>query len=195
MDLKTTTFVGRNVGLLQTVADMAPKATRLRVLEVGPGLAVRQLGRLASPGRPFRTMFKGIETLTRRLPLPDRWYENYESGEIIATFGRARIELTVLDINPRSLAVIREQLTPFPVATIVADLAAMDPGEIGLAGKFDVVIALAMLGRIQPAPRPTAAANLIACARPGGLVVENGFDLTAFAAVERTSHPHVYRRP
>ena len=194
MDLKTTTFVGRNIGLLHAVAAMVPPAGRLRILEVGPGLAVRRLGRLSAPGRPFRGMFKGIETLARRLPMPDRWYENYESEEIIAAFGRDRVDLTILDINPRSLAVIKDQLAPFPVTTIVVDLAAMDPTAIGLAGRFDVVIALAMLGRIQPVPRPRAAAALIACATPGGLIVENEFVLGTFGPVERTKHPHIYRR-
>ncbi len=195
MDLKTTTFVGRNVGLLQTAADMVPRAGRVRVLEVGPGLAVRRLGRLAAPGRPFRTIFKWAETLARRLPLPDRWYENYESEEIIAAFGRDRVDLTVVDINPRSLEIIAGQLAPFPVATIEADLGTFDPQAAGLAGQFDVVIALAMLGRIlQTEPRLRAAATLIALARPGGLVVENGHDLRKFGPVEATSHPHIYRR-
>lgn len=195
MDLKTTTFLGRNVELLHAVAEMAPSASRLRILEVGPGLAVRRLGRLSAPGRPLRTLFKGIETLARRLPLPDRWYENYESQEIIEAFGRDRVEMTILDINPRTLAVIKDQLAPFPVTTIVVDLSAMDPEATGLAGRFDIVVALAMLGRIQPVPRPRAAAALIACGKSGGLIVENEFDLRTFGPVARTEHPHIYRRP
>ena len=195
MDLKTTTFVGRNIALLHAAAEMVPPAGRLRILEVGPGLAVRRLGRLSAPGRPFRRTFKGIETLARRLPLPDRWYENYESGEIIEAFGRDRVDLTILDINPRSLAVIKEQLAPFPVTTLVANLAVIDPDAANLAGRFDIVIALATLGRIQPVPRPRAAAALIACAKRGGLIVENEFVLGTFGPVERTKHPHIYRRP
>ncbi|MCW5715100.1 MAG: class I SAM-dependent methyltransferase [Bauldia sp.] len=194
MDLGTTTYAGRHRRLLEGLAALAP-AGPLRVLEVGPGLAVRGLGRLASRGVPGRAVFKGLETLVRRLPLPDGAYENYETEDLLAAFGRGRVDLTLLDINPRSLAVIAANLAPLRVTTVNADLAdAALPRRPELAGRFDVIVALSTIGRIPEERRQAAADNLVRLARPGGLVAE---DTGRFAGgpLQRTSCENVFRRP
>lgn len=194
MELQTTTYAGRHRLLLERLASLAPKG-RLRILEAGPGLAVRGLGRLAARGVPGRPLFKAVETLVRRLPLPDGAYENYETREILDAFGRDRVDLTLLDINPRSLAVISGNLAPFPVTTVTADLA--DPAlalRRELAAGFDVVIALATVGRVPETLRAAAAENLVRLTRPGGLIAEDqGYVAPGNAAIA-TGLEHVLRR-
>lgn len=194
MDLKTTTYAGRHRGLLANLAAIAPDGP-LRILEVGPGLAVRGLGRLAARGVPGRSVFKGIETLVRRLPLPDGAYENYETEDLLAAFGHQRVDLTILDINPRSLAVIAGNLAPLKVATVTADLS--DPAlgrRHDLAGSFDVIIALATIGRIPPERRAAAALNLVLMTRPGGLVAEDTGLVSAIEGMTATGCDQVSRR-
>lgn len=194
MDLATTTYAGRHRRLLGRLASLAP-AGRLRILEVGPGLAVRGLGRLAARSVPGRAVFKGIETLVRRLPLPDGAYENYETEDLLSAFGRDRLDLTLLDINPRSLSVIAANLAPLAVTTVTADLA--DPAltlRREFAHTFDVVVALATIGRIPEGRRPAAAANLARLTRPGGLVAEDTGLTAAAGLVQATDCEHVYRR-
>lgn len=194
MDLGTTTYAGRHRGLLASLAAIAPDGP-LRILEVGPGLAVRGLGRLAARGIPGRSLFKAIETLVRRLPLPDRAYENYETEDLLAAFGRQRIDLTILDINPRSLAVIAGNLAPLRVATVTADLS--DPAlarRSDLVGSFDVIIALATIGRIPLERRAAAALNLVRLTRPGGLVAEDTGRVATIAGMTATGCAQVSRR-
>ncbi|MCC6735303.1 MAG: class I SAM-dependent methyltransferase [Bauldia sp.] len=194
MDLRTTTYAGRHRHLLERLAALAPKGP-LRILECGPGLAVRGLGRLSSRGVPGRPLFKGIETLVRRLPLPDGAYENYETGELLAAFGRDRVDLTLLDINPRSLAVISANLAPYRVRTVIADLAdPATPLRRELEGGFDVVLALATIGRIPEPRRDAAAENLLRLTRPGGLVVEDTGRIARSDAASATEAEFVFRR-
>lgn len=194
MDLATTTYAGRHRDLLERLAALAP-AGRIRVLEAGPGLAVRGLGRLAARGTPGRLLFKSIETLVRRLPLPNAAYENYETEDLLAAFGRDRVNLTLLDINPRSLAVIEANLAPFPVTAVTADLAdAALTRRPELARPFDIVIALATIGRIPVERRAAAADNLVRLARPGGLVVMDTGHVIPGGPIEATDREHIFRR-
>lgn len=194
MDLRTTTYAGRHRSLLDRLAALAPVG-RLRILEVGPGLAVRGLGRLASRGVPGRAVFKGIETLVRRLPLPDGAYENYETEDLLAAFGRDRVDLTLLDINPRSLVVIAANLAPLPVTTVTADLADPElPLRRELASRFDVVVALATVGRLPEGRRTAAADNLVRLTRPGGLVSEDTGRVAVGGVLQATDCEHVFRR-
>jgi len=194
MDLATTTYAGRHRRLLERLATLAPPG-RLRILEVGPGLAVRGLGRLAARGAPGRAVFKGVETLVRRLPLPDGAFENYETEDLLEAFGRDRVDLTLLDINPRALSVVAANLVPFAVTTVRADLADPAlPAHRELARPFDLVVALATLGRIPEGRRAAAALNLVRLTRPGGLVAEDTGLTAAGGLVRATDCEHVFRR-
>lgn len=195
MDLRTTTFPGRNLSLLAEARRLAPRAEPLRILEVGPGLAVRGFGRRTAKGTVFSGLFRRAEMVLRRLPLPDAWFENYETEEIIEAFAPTVIDLTIADINQRTLAIIARNLGGQPISTLVLDLTEEDAARRqGLAGRFDVVIALSTIGRIDRARRNAAAKTLIETAKPGGIIVENGHNLTTVGGVEITGFDSIYRR-
>ncbi len=197
MDLETTTFRGRNLPLLHAARDAlgAQSGQRLRILQVGPGLSVRYLGRWQTPGTPFRPFFKGLETLVRRLPMPDGWYENYESAEILEVFGSDRVDLTVVDINPRVVEIVAANLLPAKVETHAGNFG--DPARgwrRRLGGPFDVAISLTVLHRIaSPEWRRTAVADLVALTRSGGIIAENSQDYSGFPEIVRLA-PALYRR-
>lgn len=195
--MRTTTYRGRHTELLRVAAALIarPKDRRLRVLEVGPGLAVKAFGRRAGYGTPGRALAKAAETLVRRLPLPDSWYENYESEDILEAFGPADTALTILDVNPRTLRVIASNLAGRGIVTVPADLAdAALADHQALKDRFDVVVALATVGRIAPGQQARAVDNLIALTLPGGLVIEDGYDLARRGPVERCADGAIYRK-
>ncbi len=197
MDFETTTFQGRNVRLLAAARDAlgATEGRRLRILQIGPGLSVRYLGRWQAEGSLLRPLFKGTETLVRRLPLPNSWYENYESAEILDTFGRERVDLTILDVNPRVVEIVAANLLPTrvsPFAGNFGDPAVDWPARLG--GDFDVVVALAVLHRIaSPDWRRRAVADIAAMTRPGGVIAENTQDFAGIAGIVRLA-PALYRK-
>lgn len=199
MQLQTTTHRGRSIGTLRAAAELVDVAGRpVRVLQVGPGLAVRYLGRLTGEGVTGRPFFKGLEALIRRLPMPDALYENYESGEIVEVFGPRPVELTVIDINPKSLSVIAGHLTPFgitvtPVVGDITEIGLVD--RLGLAERFDVVVALNMVLRVADKLKDRAAANLVEAAMAGGIVVENSLAQSRLGGVQPTNYRAVYRKP
>ncbi len=196
MELQTTTHRGRNLALLRAAAGLVDIGDRpIRVLQVGPGLAVRYLGRLSGADAPLRPLFKGIETVLRRFPLPDSWFENYESGEILEVFSPRTVELTILDINPRSLALVSNHLSTVDVATLVGDISQEGlASQHGLTDWFDLVVALSTVSRVPEAARNSAAANLIESSAPGGLIVENTIDLQPIGGVEATNYDSIYRK-
>jgi hypothetical protein len=171
VDLKTTTGPQRHPTLLQAVAQQLPPQAQIRVLEVGPGLVLKRLGRWAGPGSPLKPVVKVIETFLRRLPLPLGWYESFETAEIIAALdpsGAGRLSMTVADINPKPLLAVKHQLGPGVDCVnvdIAGDLAGRLPAE-----SFDVVVALTVISRIPLERRPAAVRNLTHLAKPGGLI-------------------------
>lgn len=195
MELQTTTYKGRHVALLERAAALVtrPDGRGLCIMEAGPGLSVKYLGRMARVGSPVRPVAKGIETVVRRLPLPDAWLENYETVEIIAAFG-PRTAVTVVDINPRTVGILGRRFASRGVTGIRADLASAAFLETpGLAAPFDVAIALSTLGRIPPHRQAAAAGNLAAAVAPGGLVLEDMIDMTAHGRLEALG-AGIYRR-
>lgn len=195
MELRTTTYQGRHVALLERAASLVarPPGRGLRIVEAGPGLAVKHLGRMARLGSPLRPVAKGIETLVRRLPLPDSWLENYETAEIIAAFG-SDARVTVVDINPRTVAILGRRFASRGVTGVNADLASPDfLATAGLTLPYDVAIALSTLGRIPPERQAAAARNLAAAVAPGGLVLEDMVDMTLHGPLEPLGGG-IYRR-
>jgi hypothetical protein len=196
MDMKTTTFPDRHTRLLRAAAEEDRRSDRVRVLEVGPGLVLRRPAMKAQLGTPLRRIARYPENLLRRLPFPDSWYESYETWEIVDAFdpqrtGRALV--TVVDINPKPLRIV-QRMHGDSVTCIRADIAG-DLRDIAPSG-FDVVIALAVVGRIPPTLRPRAKKNLVGLTSPGGLIATTAdatFDEDG-VHVERLGFPGLYRR-
>lgn len=198
MSLQTTTHLGRNIPTLRAAASLVEVSGRpVRALQVGPGLAVRYLGRMTGEGASFRMFFKGLEALVRRLSLPNALYENYESAEIVDVFGARPLHLTVIDITPKSLAVVASTIRPLgvEVTPILGDIS--DPELIqrrGLGEAFDIVIALNMVLRLPDHLKQNAAENLVRATAPGGIMVENSLAESRFRGLQSTSYSSIYRR-
>jgi hypothetical protein len=182
MDLKTTTRPNRHTTQFQTARSLLEAARLERpidVLEVGPGLAVKFLGRLTDERNPGWDLVKRIESGIRRIPMPDVCYENYETRELLEALRGFPIRLTILDVNARVLRIVKGMHSDVPIETVVADLGVR--GSAALAdhyGRFDLVVAQAVLGRVRRTVRDIARDNLVSLARPGGLLLVDG-DLAA----------------
>jgi len=187
MDLKTTTRPRRNVSIFGRIVPFLPPrppGQPLRVAEVGPGLAVKYLGRLTASDQPLWDFFRRLESGLRRLPMPDVFFENYETREIIEALAGIPFELTLVDINPKVVRVVRRNLPQHPIRSALANLGEPHPAALApLVGTFDLVVALAVAGRVRGAS-DTAAANIAGLAGPGGIVIGDGdFSGAAWAPV------------
>ena len=191
MDLKTTTRPGRNAGGFRDLRGLLKPTTGapVAVLEAGPGLAVKYLGRMGG-------LLQLVERLARRLPLPDSSYESYETAELLSSLDGLDIRLTLLDINPRPLKVIADRMPGARIRTQVADLGLPSPAVLApLMGTFDLVVAMHLVGRISDAgERRNAQANLRALAKPGGLIFANQADLLAPDCMRVDWLTDVYRK-
>ena len=189
MDLGTTTYAGRHSKLFKDAAELVvgPGGRPLQILEIGPGLSVRWLGRVSGKPAFIRIILKGVETVVRRLPLPDSCFENYESEEILTAFGRQRSELSLMDVNPRPLRVIGQNPKIPVAAKLTADLTALqlEPGHPQFEA-FDVVVALTTLARIPVDKRARAAENIAAMTRRGGWVLADGNAITREPSLQPT---------
>ena len=197
MDLGTTTYSGRHSKLLKDAAElvMKPGERPLRILEIGPGLSVRWLGRVGGKPAFVRAILKGVETAVRRLPLPDSCFENYESDEILTAFGRQRSELSLMDINPRPLRVIGQN-PKIPLASkLTADLTKLqlEPSHPQFEA-FDVVVALTTLARIPVDGRSLAAANVAAMTRGGGWVIADGNAIEREPSLQATDVGNLFQK-
>ena len=109
MDLKTTTRPRRSVAafhVLRSLLRQPPGGHPLEILNVGPGLAVKYLGRLSAEAVPGWDFFRRIEAGVRRVPMPDGFFESYETGELLTALAGLPVRLTVTDINPRVVRVV-----------------------------------------------------------------------------------------
>ncbi len=188
MDLKTTTRPRRRANVfaaLRSFVQAPPSGRPLEVANVGPGLAVKYLGRLAASDVPGWDLFRRFESGVRRVPMPDAFYESYETKELVAALGDLPFRLTLVDINPRVLRVVAHGLGRPDVQTVMADLG--EERAVRLApyrGKFDLVVAFAVVGRVKERIRENARDNVRSLVRPGGLLLSAG-DLanSDFAAI------------
>ncbi|MEJ0013501.1 MAG: class I SAM-dependent methyltransferase [Bauldia sp.] len=175
MDLKTTTSPRRRANIFNTLQRFveAPSSGRpLEVANVGPGLAVKYLGRLSAIDMPGWDFFRRIEAGVRRVPMPDAFYENYETMELVAALRNIPFRLTLIDINPRVVRVAAQGVRGHKVDTVVADLG--EERSVRLApyrGKFDLVVAFAVVGRVRDRLRENARDNVGRLVRPGGLLL------------------------
>jgi len=170
IELKTTTYPRRYAPVLAAAAERAPQAQS--ILEIGPGLALKGFGMRTRREAPLRQLAKAGESLLRRLPFPDSWYESFETSEILDVFDpdhSGRTAITVIDINPKPLRAI-QRIHGAAVKCVKLDFGRRSK-ELARLGPFDVVIALAVIGRIPEETRGTAVDNLISVTKPGGLIV------------------------
>jgi SAM-dependent methyltransferase len=178
IDLKTTTRPRRHAGEFRELRRFlaAPSSGRpLEVANVGPGLAVRYFGRLSAADIPGWDFFRRIESGIRRIPMPDAFYENYETAELIAALGDVPFNLTLVDINPRVVRVVERNTPGRKVDHVLVDLG--EARSVRLApyrGKFDVVVAFAVIGRVKDRLRENARDNVRSLLRPGGILVSGG---------------------
>ena len=184
VDPKTSTWPRRHV---QAFADIRPllappaDGRPLEVADVGPGLAVKHLGRLAARTTLLQDIFRRIETGVRRVPMPDAFYENYETHELVEARVGLPFRLTLIDINPRVVRVVRGSLEGHAVEGVIADLGVENPPALTpLRGTFDLVVAFAVVARIPGPLADTALGNIRSLLKPGGLLVGSG----AFAAAD-----------
>jgi hypothetical protein len=178
MDLKTTTRPRRRADVFATLrrfVQAPPSGRPLEVANVGPGLAVRYLGRLSATDVPGWEVFRRIESGVRRVPMPDAFYENYETAELVAALDGIPFRLTLVDINPRVLRVVSQRMRGAVVDTVAADLG--EERAVRLApyrGKFDLVVAFAVVGRVKEKTRQNARENVQSLVRPGGFLLGSG---------------------
>jgi len=190
LNVKTTTFVNRNLGLFKTVADtvLDPTQASLRILEVGPGMAVRGVGRINHIGK--WKVVKRFETVLRRLPMPTWCYENYETEELLRVFDPFSPHLTVADISRKSLDVIRRNITENLDETVRLDLSDADSDAlVKLKNRFDLVICLATIVRVPKKSQAQAKRNLASFCAPGAIVItEQDMTTEGLEAVDTSNH-------
>lgn len=178
MDLKTTTRPRRHraeFDALRRVVAAPPSGRALEVANVGSGLAVKYFGRLSTEDVFGWDIFRHIDSGVRRIPMPDAFYENYETAEIVAALGDIPFRLTLIDIQPRVARVVARTMRGRSVDYVVADLG--EERSVRLApyrGKFDVVVAFAIAGRVKDKARDNARDNVRSLLRPGGIFVGGG---------------------
>jgi hypothetical protein len=197
LQLKTTTRPNRHVAELRAARSLlsAPADGRpLEIADVGPGLAVKYLGRLADQRVPVWNLVKRIESAIRRIPMPDGCYENYEAHELVRALDGLRFNLTVIDVNPKVVRVIAKEMANRNVSPVVADLGIEDPPSLApLRGKFDLVVAMTVIGRVKSRLEYTANLNIAGLVRLGGVLLASGdFTDTECAPIEGAAR--LYRR-
>jgi SAM-dependent methyltransferase len=107
--------------------------------------------------------------------MPDAWYENYEAHELVQALAGLPLNLTVIDINPKVVRVIAKDMPDRKVTTAVADLGVDRPASLQpLRGKFDLVVALTVIGRMPERLFGNAYANIVSLVKPGGLLLATG---------------------
>jgi len=198
MDLRTTTRPRRHAEQFRRIVGLLPSrpaGVPLKVVNVGPGLAIKYLGRLSATDMPLWDFFRRIETGLRRIPMPDSFYENYEAHELVAALAAVPFELTLLDINPKVLRVAGKSLAAVAPRTVAVDLGQADaPALRPLAGTFDVVVAYAVIARIPQRLADQAAKNIRSLLKPGGILLGGSeVVLPEWESVE--GETGFYRRP
>lgn len=163
----------------------------LNVIEIGPGLAVRYLGRLSGTGWPgglFRRLEVGIRAV---FPMPQWGFEIYETGELLQALGGcSQLKLSVLDFDATILKVAERQHGELLDALIAADLSIFpNPALFSHYGKYDAVFHNAVIKRIpKNRGRTHAVRNLMALAKPGGIITScarDFLDAGCIPAIER----------
>lgn len=167
MKLNTTTHQERNPDVLKAfVASVPPNPT---ILQVGAGVSARGFGRITQKGTWTRPFSKPLETLLRKLPLPDIFFENYESKELLDLLiqRETQFDLIVCDINPRALRIIQQSIgvTPFPVSFKTQDITQWQPEN-----QYDGAVCINVFCRIAAEKRNQSVANIVSSLPVNGVL-------------------------
>ncbi len=121
--------------------------------------------------------------------MPDSCYESYETGELLAALDGLPLRLTILDINPRVLRIVRQIYQDVSIETVLVDLSESNPASLAsLCEKFDLVVANAVVDRVKSRCRDTACSALRRLVRPGGILLGSGdFETNGFAKMSGLS--------
>lgn len=176
MELKSTTHKNRNIPLLGVLADIFPKAQMLDVLEIGPGAAVKFIGRYTGFDAPFRRILKPLETALRRLPLPQSAFENYESVELFNAIANIN-SLTISDMNPRVVKIARAGLPA--TANVIGKQ--VDITTQSFDSVYDVIVCLNVISRTALTDQPQAAKTVFAALAPQGVLAIDPSEENYFA--------------
>jgi hypothetical protein len=199
---KSTTRPERNINKIRLMADAISKRhiTNPAILEIGPGMAIRYLGRLSRIKKPFE-LFRRIEVGLRAvLPLPHQAYEIYETAEILSIFGSlpsVDASLSLLDFDETILATARCQFSNSLCDLILADLSLSANEHLtSLHGKYDAIFVTAVIKRISTAEgRMNAARNIVAMAKPGAILTNSAPELIEAGCIADPTHPGLCLAP
>jgi len=158
---KTTTSPMRGLDVLYPFyqsLDLYHPTGELNVLQVGAGVATKFMAIAAGKSKVVRR----LESLTRSIPFPEHYFESYEPKELYEALEHLGydIRLTVSDINPNVLSVVRNSMLDKNVSLELLDIS-IQPNTF-IRQRFQVCVALNVLYHIRCAVRqPRAARNLI----------------------------------
>lgn len=169
MEMRTTTHRERNTKGVQEFAEALPTGRHLNLLQVGPGASIKGFGGLTGKNSRMRWLAKPVETLLRRVPLPDNCLESYETLELLAALSRQQLDfdLLVCDINPRVLDIVSETVGPYNSV----DYKEHDIAQAPVPGNFDGIVCVNVLCRITDVLIPAAIQNLKTSTVSGGIIL------------------------
>jgi len=158
---KTTTSPMRGLDVLYPFyqsLDLHHPVGELNVLQVGAGVATKFMATAAGKSKVIRR----LESLTRSIPFPEHYFESYEPKELYESLEQLgySVRLTVSDINPNVLSVVRNSMKNKNVALELLDISI--PPNAFIRQRYHVCLALNVLYHIRcPIAQPRAARNLI----------------------------------
>ncbi len=166
---KTTTSPMRGLDVLYPFyqsLDLYHPSGSLNVLQIGAGVATRFMAKSAGKSKVYRR----LESITRSIPLPERYFESYEPQELYSALQQMGydLKLTVADINPNVLSVVKNSMQGKNVALELLDVS-MEPNAF-IEARYDVCVALNVLYHVRcPIRQPRAVSNLL------NLLVDKGY--------------------
>lgn len=187
LNVKTTTYPERHTKKFEDACALFKKAkyTKINILQVGPGMALRGIGRFNNIDN--LKIIKRLETGLRRIPFPVSCYESYEPKEVLSIFSDLNPQLTVADISQKSLDVVDKTVLDENLSTVNLDLTTSDTKQLNrLKNKFDLIVCLATVIRTgSMSNRRVACKNLNSFAKDKSIIIsESGFSDFGFSRPE-----------
>ncbi len=162
--------------VLERVSNKINPIETIDVLQIGPGVVHKNLEkviRLRKKRGVSVEVLKRFESVVRKLPLSEKHYNNFETGEIFELAERfhQKINLTVMDISSRVL-----EITNFLYHANDPDLILRDISKpvITYRNKYDVVLCMNVLVHVRnPFMLEHAEKNIKAQVKNGGYLISN----------------------
>jgi len=199
---KSTTRPNRNTEKIAAMALELKRAghSRPEVLNIGPGMALKYIGRLCEIRKPFH-LFRRLEVgLRAALPMPSWAYEIYETPELLSIFNSIHGKdpvLRVMDFDATILATANRQFGRKVREFILADLSQFANPDLGhLQCRFDAVFVTAVIKRIAcPKGRLYAAQNILAMCKPGALITNTAPEFVTLGCIQDPRLPGLCTAP